>query len=379
MARCPRCSGEMETTTIAGVELDVCSSCRGVWFDTGELERVLQLQTPALARIPFYADMRSREDAAWDPPPAFCPGCSAALSSRRFKEAIPVVTQVCPNKHGLWLDRGELRRIKQFQDSLAASALEDDVEAERISDTAEGDDKRAPKSIPISREMRFALKGKLVLAASILLTVVVFVLLISGTSDTFEPRVISKEFSAVSTGADGNEIVRHFSTDTVKVASTQGTRVQDDKQTRNNSTADKSEDRVKQADLTPQEKRDKALAKGIDAYLKRVRSPMAGTGETFVAASNDTGVDPILSVAIAGKESSFGRYCFVPYNAFGMKAPQYLKGFSSWEKAIWANSRYLLRRYGRVSSPYQCQGYCVPDHPWMEDVTSIMNAIHESM
>jgi len=375
MAKCPMCSGEMEITTMAGIDSDVCSSCRGIWFDAEDLKQVLQLQLPTLVQIPFYEDLQPREDAAWDPPPAFCPDCSAALNSQRFGEAIPVITQVCPNKHGLWLDHGKLRSIKQFYDSQAKSTYEDDIDPEKIRKIVEEDGKRVCKRNLISSKMSFEQKGQLILAASLLLAMAVSGLFLSWTPNTPEPRVISREFTAEPPQANSNEITKNFSTDMAKGTSTQEAQTRQKQQTPKNSTASKSTNTVAQAQLTPKDLQDKALADRIDAYLAHRGSPMAGTGATFVAAGNATGVNPLLSVAIAGKESSFGLRCFVPHNAFGMKAPKYCNGFATWEKGIWANSRFLLEHYGKVSSPYQCPGYCVPDHPWMEDVAVIMSCI----
>ncbi len=375
MARCPRCSGEMEVTAKAGIELNVCSSCRGIWFDAEELKQVLQLQLPTLAQMPFFEDLQPGEDAAWDPPPAFCPGCSAALNPQRFEEAIPVITQVCPNKHGLWLDQGELRSIKQFYDSQAKSTYEDDIDPEKIDEIVEKDNKRVYKGNPISGKITFGQKGQLILVASLLLAVAVLGIFPSWTLYTPEQRVISKEFTAEPQQADNNEITKNFSNDRAEGTSTQGAQTQQEQQTRKNLTASKSKNTAEQAQLTSTKLQDIALADRIDAYLAKRRSPMAGTGATFVAAGNATGVNPILSVAIAGKESSFGLFCFAPHNAFGMKAPKYCIGFATWEEAIWANSLYLLEHHGKVFSPYQCPGYCVPDHPWMEDVAAIMSAI----
>ena len=38
---CPNCNTSMQTVSRSGVELDMCTSCRGVWMDRGELEKVL--------------------------------------------------------------------------------------------------------------------------------------------------------------------------------------------------------------------------------------------------------------------------------------------------------------------------------------------------
>jgi Zn-finger nucleic acid-binding protein len=378
MAKCPRCSGEMEITTMAGVELDVCSDCRGIWFDAEDLRRVLQLRPPDLANIPFYEDLQTGDATAWDPPPAFCPDCSAALNSQRLGEAIPVITQACPNKHGLWLDRGKLRKIKQFYDDLAKSN-EDDVDPEKSGEIVEENDKRVYKSKPISSRIGLAQKKQLILAASLIATVAVLVFLLSWTSNTIGSTTINEEFTSNLSQSNNREISRSFSTNTVQGTPTQQAQTTEKKQSSKNRTSSKTTDTVEQAQLTSKEKQDKALADKIDAYLESRGSPMAGTGATFVAAGNATGVNPLLSVAIAGKESSFGLHCFAPHNAFGMKAPQYRYGFATWEKAIWANCRYLLSHYGEVSSPYECPGYCVPDHPWMEDVAIIMGCIQEDL
>jgi hypothetical protein len=39
--RCPKCAAGLVTVTFRGVELDKCSECGGLWFDCGELDRVL--------------------------------------------------------------------------------------------------------------------------------------------------------------------------------------------------------------------------------------------------------------------------------------------------------------------------------------------------
>jgi len=39
---CPNCSASMQELNRAGVEFDMCPSCRGVWLDRGELEKVIE-------------------------------------------------------------------------------------------------------------------------------------------------------------------------------------------------------------------------------------------------------------------------------------------------------------------------------------------------
>lgn len=37
---CPRCSSELRPNRRENVEIDVCPQCRGIWLDSGELERL---------------------------------------------------------------------------------------------------------------------------------------------------------------------------------------------------------------------------------------------------------------------------------------------------------------------------------------------------
>lgn len=38
---CPNDNGPMQTVQRSGVEFDMCPTCRGVWLDRGELEKLL--------------------------------------------------------------------------------------------------------------------------------------------------------------------------------------------------------------------------------------------------------------------------------------------------------------------------------------------------
>lgn len=38
---CPNDSGAMQTVQRSGVEFDICPTCRGVWLDRGELEKLM--------------------------------------------------------------------------------------------------------------------------------------------------------------------------------------------------------------------------------------------------------------------------------------------------------------------------------------------------
>lgn len=108
----------------------------------------------------------------------------------------------------------------------------------------------------------------------------------------------------------------------------------------------------------------------IDAYL--AGSPLAGYGSTFAEAAWNYGVDPRFSPAISCVESSKGRYCFRPYNAWGWNG----SSWSSWTEAIWAHTSGLASGYGGHLTYAAATKYCPPNADfWYSTVLAEMEKI----
>lgn len=43
---CPNCGGGMQELDRNAVRIDICTNCRGVWLDRGELEKLLAMRQP---------------------------------------------------------------------------------------------------------------------------------------------------------------------------------------------------------------------------------------------------------------------------------------------------------------------------------------------
>jgi hypothetical protein len=82
--------------------------------------------------------------------------------------------------------------------------------------------------------------------------------------------------------------------------------------------------------VTPSERRS-TTSSVIDHYLQKKGSPLYGLGAVFYDEAQKHGIHPYLLVAIAGKESSFGKRC-KGFNPFGWNRGK--TAFESWEKAI---------------------------------------------
>jgi len=93
----------------------------------------------------------------------------------------------------------------------------------------------------------------------------------------------------------------------------------------------------------------------IDAYMKGF--PLEGYGRVFAAAAWDYGIDPRYSPAISCTESTKGKYCFLPYNAWGWGN----YSWESWEEAIYAHVRGLSRGYSYSICIADAKKYCPPN------------------
>ncbi|MCA2235083.1 zf-TFIIB domain-containing protein [Mycobacterium intracellulare] len=72
---CPRCGADMESYARAGVEINRCTGCRGVFLDRGNLEQLIdaetayyQQQAPPAPPPPRYQPGYGQQ--AYNPPPS---------------------------------------------------------------------------------------------------------------------------------------------------------------------------------------------------------------------------------------------------------------------------------------------------------------------
>ncbi len=117
----------------------------------------------------------------------------------------------------------------------------------------------------------------------------------------------------------------------------------------------------------------------IDAYL--AGSPLEGQGANFAQAAWKYNVDPRWSPAISNTESSKGRACIRPHNAWGWGAADsdpYGLAFewSSWEEAIDAHVKGLSEGYGYTISIMNARTYCPPNwQSWYNNTLFEMGSI----
>ncbi|MEQ8839390.1 MAG: zf-TFIIB domain-containing protein [Acidimicrobiales bacterium] len=61
---CPTCpESNLVMAERSGVEIDYCPTCRGVWLDRGELDKIIERDAPPPRREPERSDDRDRDRA----------------------------------------------------------------------------------------------------------------------------------------------------------------------------------------------------------------------------------------------------------------------------------------------------------------------------
>ncbi|MEK7542397.1 MAG: zf-TFIIB domain-containing protein [Patescibacteria group bacterium] len=112
MKKCPQCKLKLEQVLLAGVEVDYCPSCYGLWFEENELE---------WAKDEKDRDLRWLDIDLWKNPEKFqvnrskklCPTDRMPLYEVLYGDA-NVRVDVCSVCHGVWLDRGEFIEIIEY-------------------------------------------------------------------------------------------------------------------------------------------------------------------------------------------------------------------------------------------------------------------------
>ena len=97
---CPKCARPMRPWESREVVLDYCPSCKGLWFDAGELAQHLagsQARVDEASLVPAEATGLS------------CPRCDGARLAHVRVDSVTL--DLCPRCRGIFLDVGEVHEL----------------------------------------------------------------------------------------------------------------------------------------------------------------------------------------------------------------------------------------------------------------------------
>jgi Zn-finger nucleic acid-binding protein len=107
---CPVCNYDMLVVEYHDIELDYCNSCKGVWFDYGELELLLKSYGLEEPKAFFDGILKSQETASSEKK-RICPLCGHKMKKTAISGQPEILIDVCGDEHGLWFDGGEVTQM----------------------------------------------------------------------------------------------------------------------------------------------------------------------------------------------------------------------------------------------------------------------------
>ena len=107
---CPVCKTDMIDVEHDRIELDYCVKCKGVWFDSNELELLLEkinLRNSSLS----ISELLNKIDSKITEDKRKCPVCRKTMGKVVIGDDSQTVIDICPNGDGLWFDGGEVVQL----------------------------------------------------------------------------------------------------------------------------------------------------------------------------------------------------------------------------------------------------------------------------
>jgi Zn-finger nucleic acid-binding protein len=114
---CPKCGSPMGKVTFSSVVVDRCTSCRGLWFDAREHERLKAMEgSEEIDPGPpegSKAAKASAEDKRVGDAKMNCPVCHTRLIRMVDHQQPHIHFESCTVCHGSFFDAGEFRDYKE--------------------------------------------------------------------------------------------------------------------------------------------------------------------------------------------------------------------------------------------------------------------------
>ena len=155
--KCPRCNAAFVVVEYAGIQVELCSECRGEWLHAEELQKVVEhhdhvLSAKEIAALEAVSQpVQPVEDQDRDV--LNCPHCET-LELERFNYAgdSGVLLHKCPECGGVWADKEQLEKIEELVDAWKACLEQDAAEyAPILKKIAAEERKEMDREVTLSR------------------------------------------------------------------------------------------------------------------------------------------------------------------------------------------------------------------------------------
>ena len=134
--KCANCNNELAPITYEGaVVVDACAQCSGMYFDSGELEKIqdnkdndysdmLACHPPLLEQTFEMARQKHLSNKT-------CPKCKVEMHRREWLTS-QILIDVCSECFGVWLDKGELQTLELYYERLSQKISRDISDSQEV-------------------------------------------------------------------------------------------------------------------------------------------------------------------------------------------------------------------------------------------------------
>jgi len=106
---CPKCQAAMETVSYEGIEVQRCTSCKGLWFAALEAEHLKNMKGSESIDTGDPAKGRSMNTIN----KILCPECATPMIQMVDMDHPDLHFESCKVCYGLFFDAGEFRHYKE--------------------------------------------------------------------------------------------------------------------------------------------------------------------------------------------------------------------------------------------------------------------------
>lgn len=109
---CPACQGAMTENDFGGVQIDVCTSCKGLWFDVHEIKKLDEAHEGFGGAL--NNALNSEYHKVEDRPQIKCVRCQGPMVAHNYQSQKMITVDECYACGGFFLDAGELEILRKY-------------------------------------------------------------------------------------------------------------------------------------------------------------------------------------------------------------------------------------------------------------------------
>lgn len=107
--QCPKCQGTLEAVVYSGIEVDRCTNCQGLWFDSQEAQELKKVKGSESIDSGDPTTGKKFDELG----DINCPKCQTKMTKMVDLDQPHIRYEKCPVCYGIWFDAGEFKDYKE--------------------------------------------------------------------------------------------------------------------------------------------------------------------------------------------------------------------------------------------------------------------------